>query len=149
METTSPIILKRQALLTGELLTDARVCIGSELGNELYVALEFNDEGARIFDQTTAQNVGKRLAIILDNTVYSAPQIKERISGGKAQITGGFTMDEARDLAIVLRAGALPAPVKVVQNITIGPTLGQDSIRKGIQATILGGLLVIIFILLI
>lgn len=143
--TTIPMLLKKQAVLTGELLTDARVRIGSELGNEPYVALEFNDEGARIFDQTTAQNVGKRLAIILDNTVYSAPQIKERISGGKAQITGGFTMDEARDLAIVLRAGALPAPVKVVQNITIGPTLGQDSIRKGIQATILGGLLVIIF----
>jgi preprotein translocase subunit SecD len=74
--------------------------------------------------------------------------VKERISGGKASITGGFTMEEAKDLAIVLRAGALPAPVKVVQNITIGPTLGQDSIRQGVQATILGALLVVIFMII-
>jgi preprotein translocase subunit SecD len=134
-------------LLSGELLTDARVRIGGELGNEPYVAIEFNSEGARIFDRVTAENIGKRIAIILDNTVYSAPVVRERISGGKASITGGFTMDEAKDLAIVLRAGALPAPVQVVQNITIGPTLGQDSIRKGINATILGGLLVVIFMI--
>ncbi len=143
--TTTPILLKKQSILTGELLTDAKVRIGGEFGNEPYVAIEFDDEGARIFDKVTGENVGKRLAIILDNTVYSAPVIRERISGGKASITGGFTMDEAKDLAIVLRAGALPAPVKVVQNITIGPTLGQDSIRNGITATIIGGLLVIIF----
>ncbi len=146
--TTTPVLLKKQTLLTGELLTDARVRIGGEFGNEPYVALEFNSEGARIFDKVTGENVGKRLAIILDNTVYSAPVIRERISGGKASITGGFTMDEARDLAIVLRAGALPAPVKVVQNITIGPTLGQDSINRGIKATILGSILVIIFMII-
>ena len=116
-----------------------------EIGGEPYVALEFNSEGGRIFDQVTGANVNKRLAIILDNTVYSAPVIRERISGGKASITGSFTMDEAKDLAIVLRAGALPAPVKVIQNITIGPTLGQDSIRKGIQAAILGAILVVVF----
>ena len=145
--TTTPVLLKKQTLLTGELLTDARVRIGGEFGNEPYVALEFNSEGARIFDKVTGENVGKRLAIILDNTVYSAPVIRERISGGKASITGGFTMDEARDLAIVLRAGALPAPVKVVQNITIGPTLGQDSIRKGVRAAIFGALLVIAFMI--
>ena len=143
--TTSPILLKKQNVLTGELLTDARVRIGGDFGNEPYVAIEFNSEGARIFDQITGANVGKRLAIILDNTVYSAPAIRERISGGKASITGGFTNDEAKDLSIVLKAGALPAPVKVVQNITIGPTLGQDSIRKGIQAAILGAILIILF----
>ncbi|MCX5803930.1 MAG: protein translocase subunit SecD [Proteobacteria bacterium] len=143
--TTTSILLKKQTLLTGELLTDARVRIGGEFGNEPYVSIEFDSEGARIFDKITAENVGKRLAIILDNTVYSAPVVRERISGGKASITGGFTMDEAKDLSIVLRAGALPAPVKVVQNITIGPTLGQDSINRGIKATILGSILVIIF----
>lgn len=146
VETTTPIVLKKQALLTGELLTDARVHMGGrDIGSEISVGLEFNAEGARIFDKVTAENVGKRLAIVLDNTVYSAPQIRERISGGKASITGGFTVDEAKDLAIVLRAGALPAPVKVVQNITIGPTLGQDSINKGVLATFLAGILVIIF----
>jgi len=146
--TSTPILLKKQALLTGELLTDAKVSIGGEFRNEPYVGIEFNSEGARIFDKITAENVGKRIAIVLDNTVYSAPVVKERISGGRASITGGFTMEEAKDLAIVLRAGALPAPVKVVQNITIGPTLGQDSIRKGIQATILGALLTIIFMII-
>lgn len=146
--TTTSILLKKQGLLTGELLTDARVKIGGEFGNEPYVALEFNAEGSRLFDKITGENVGKRLAIILDNTVYSAPVIRERISGGKASITGSFTMDEAKDLAIVLRAGALPAPAKVIQNITIGPTLGQDSINRGVKATILGSFLVIIFMII-
>jgi preprotein translocase subunit SecD len=143
--TTTPILLKKQALLTGDLLTSAKVGVGSGLGTEIRVDIEFNSEGARLFDKITGENVGKRIAIVLDNTVYSAPVVKDRISGGKAQISGGFTMDEASDLAIVLRAGALPAPVKIVQNITIGPTLGQDSIRKGVQAALLGTILVIIF----
>lgn len=143
--TTTPILLKKQALLTGDMLTDARVRIGGEFHNEPYAALEFNSEGSRIFDRITGENVGKRIAIVLDNTVYSAPVVRERISGGKASITGGFTPDEAKDLAIVLRAGALPAPVTVIQNITIGPTLGEDSIRKGVQAAVLGGLMVIVF----
>jgi preprotein translocase subunit SecD len=143
--TTTPLVLKKQTLLTGDLLTDARVRIGGQIGKEPEVSIEFNSEGAKLFDLVTGENVGKRLAIILDNTVYSAPAIRERISGGKAQITGSFTMDEAKDLAIVLRAGALPAPVKVIQNITIGPTLGQDSIRKGVRAAMLGALFVILF----
>lgn len=147
VETRVPILLKKQTVLTGEFLTNASVRIGGEFGNEPYVALEFNREGARIFEKITAENVGKRLAIVLDNVVYSAPVIKERIAGGRASITGAFTIDEAKDLAIVLRAGALPAPVKVVQNITIGPTLGQDSIRRGIRASILGGLLVLFFMI--
>jgi len=147
ISTTTPILLKKQAVLTGDLLTDARVKLGGEFGGEPYVAIEFNSEGATLFDRVTAENVGKRLAIILDNTVYSAPVVRERISGGKASISGSFTMDEAKDLAIVLRAGALPAPVKVVQNITIGPSLGQDSINKGMKATILGSIIVIIFMI--
>lgn len=143
--TTTPILVKKQSVLTGELLTDAQVRIGGQFGNEPYVALEFNSEGGRIFDQVTAANVGKRLAIVLDNVVYSAPSVRERISGGKASITGGFTQDEAKDLAIVLKAGALPAPVKVVQNVTVGPTLGQDSIRRGMQAALLGAIIIILF----
>ncbi len=143
--TTSTILVKKQTLLTGELLTDAKVGQGGDFRNELYVGIEFNSEGARIFDKITGENVGKRLAIILDNMVYSAPAIRERISGGRAQITGGFTPDEAKDLSIVLRAGALPAPVTVIQNITVGPTLGQDAIRRGVQAAILGALLILVF----
>lgn len=147
--TTAPIVLKRQALLTGEMLKDARVSVGSrDIGSEISVGLEFSGEGARIFDRVTSENVGRRLAIVLDNTVYSAPSIRERISGGKAQITGNFTMEEARDLAIVLRAGALPAPVSVVQNITIGPTLGQDSVNKGVMATVIAGILTALFMVL-
>ncbi len=145
--TTTPIVVKKQSLLTGDLLTDAKPRIGGQFGNEYEVSIEFNSEGARLFDQITGENKGKRLAIILDNTVYSAPVIRERISGGKAQITGDFTFEEAQDLSTVLRAGALPAPVKVIQNITIGPTLGQDSIRKGVQAAVLGAVLVIIFMI--
>lgn len=145
--TTTPILLKKQALLTGEMLTDAKVSIGGEFRNEPYVGIEFNSEGARIFDKITAENVGKRIAIVLDNTVYSAPVVKERISGGRASITGGFTMEEAKDLAIVLRAGALPAPVKVVQNITIGPSLGADSIRRGVRAALVGAIVVVLFMI--
>ncbi len=142
---TTSILLKKQTVLTGDLLTDARVKVGGEFTNDPYVAIEFNSEGARIFDRITGENRGKRLAIVLDDVVYSAPVIQERITGGVASITGGFSMNEAKDLAIVLRAGALPAPVKVVQNITIGPTLGQDSIKRGIEAALLGGLLVMLF----
>jgi preprotein translocase subunit SecD len=143
--TTSPILLKKQTLLTGETLTDAQVRIGGEFQNEPYVGIEFNREGAIIFEKITGENINRRIAIVLDNTVYSAPVVRDRIGGGKAQITGNFTMDEAKDLSIVLRAGALPAPVKEVQNITIGPTLGQDSIRRGVQAAVVGAVLVIVF----
>lgn len=142
--TRRPYLLKKRALMTGDVITDARMRIKSDF-NEPYVSLDFDSRGARLFDQITAENVRKRLAIVLDNNVYSAPVIQERISGGKAQITGGFTADEATDLAIVLRAGALPAPVKIIQNVTVGPSLGQDSIDKGIRAAIIGGALVILF----
>jgi preprotein translocase subunit SecD len=139
-----PFVVKKKAMITGDLLTDAQVRIDSQF-NQPYVAIEFNSLGARLFDQVTAANVGKRFAIVLDNTVYSAPVIRERISGGSAQISGSFTENEARDLAIVLRAGALPAPVKIVQNVTVGPSLGADSIRKGLMAGLVGVALVVIF----
>ncbi len=139
-----PIVLKKQTLLTGKYLKNAQVRINPEF-NEPYVWLEFDSRGAKIFEQITANNVGKRLAIVLDNVVRSAPVIREKISGGEAQITGSFTMEEASDLALVLRAGALPAPVKILQNITIGPSLGKDSIRRGIIAGLIGALVVILF----
>ncbi|RMF87328.1 MAG: protein translocase subunit SecD [Nitrospinota bacterium] len=142
-----PFLLKKQVLLTGDALTDARMQIGSRF-NEPYVSLSFDKEGAKLFERITAENVGKRLAIVLDNTVYSAPVIRERIGGGRAQITGLFTIEEARDLAIVLRAGALPAPVRIEENRTVGPSLGADSIRQGITAILVGGILVLIFMII-
>jgi preprotein translocase subunit SecD len=144
--TASSIVVKKQALLTGDMVTDAEVRIGGgQFHTGTQVDMEFSSEGARTFDKVTGENVGKRLAIVLDNVVYSAPVINERISGGRAQITGNFTVEEAKDLANVLRNGALPAPVTLIQNTTVGPTLGQDSIRKGVEAAILGGLLIIAF----
>ncbi len=141
-----PYLVKKEVLLTGDMLADARVAFDTQF-NEPYVSLTFDRNGARIFERITEKNVGRRLAIILDGNVHSAPQIRERIGGGRAQITGGFTYDEASDLAIVLRAGALPAPVNIIQNVTVGPTLGHDSIEAGIRAMILGGALVLIFMI--
>ncbi len=139
-----PFMVQKRAILTGDLLTSAQVQIDSQT-NEPVVSIEFNREGARLFGEATAANVGRRLAIVLDDTIYSAPVIREKIPGGKAQISGRFTPEDARDLAIVLRAGALPAPVNIISNLTVGPSLGQDSIEKGVRAAILGGALVILF----
>jgi len=139
-----PYILRKEVLLTGSLLTDARVQIDSRF-NEPYVSLSFNSLGAKIFEEVTAKNVKKRLAIVLDGNVYSAPVIQERIAGGNAQITGSFTMEEAKDLAIVLRAGALPAPLKLLENVTVGPSLGRDSIEAGKIAGIAAFVMVVIF----
>jgi len=139
-----PYLLKKEVLLTGDLLSEARVAIDRRF-NEPYVALTFNSAGAKIFEEVTGANVGKRLAIILDGNVYSAPVIRERIAGGNAQISGSFSMQEAKDLAIVLRAGALPAPVKLLQNVTVGPSLGRDSIEAGKRAGVIAVLLVVAF----
>ena len=139
-----PLVLQKKSMITGDLLTDAQVRIDSQF-NQPYVAIEFNSLGAKLFDQVTAANVGKRFAIVLDNTIYSAPVIRERISGGSAQISGNFTEKTASDLAIVLRAGALPAPVKIIQNVTVGPSLGQDSINKGLMSGLIGIALVVLF----
>ncbi|MGC9141723.1 MAG: protein translocase subunit SecD [Caldimicrobium sp.] len=142
-----PILLKKETLLTGEYLKNAQVRIDPTF-NEPYVWIQFNERGAKIFEAITSVNVGRRLAIVLDEVVRSAPVIREKISGGEAQITGSFTMEEAQDLAVVLRAGALPAPVKIIQNITIGPSLGRDSIEKAIKAGLLGAAIVVVFTIL-
>ncbi len=142
-----PFLLKKRTSLTGKYLTDARVQIDRQY-NEPYVSLTFNKKGARIFERITGENIEKRLAIVLDNNVYSAPVIRDRIAGGRAQITGQFTMEEAKDLAIVLRAGALPAPVKILEERTVGPSLGKDSIQKGFKSMIIGGLIVIFFMII-
>jgi preprotein translocase subunit SecD len=139
-----PYLLKEKTLMTGEFIKDARVALDSQF-NEPYVAMEFTDVGAKLFEQITAANVKKRLAIILDNNVYSAPVIQERIAGGRAQITGRFDTKEASDLAIVLRSGALPAPVKILEQRTVGPSLGEDSIRKGIISIIISPGIVVLF----
>jgi preprotein translocase subunit SecD len=145
--TRAPYLLRKQVLLTGDALTNAEVRFGSQF-NEPYVSIEFDREGARRFERITSENVGKRLAIVLDDTIYSAPVIRERIAGGQAQITGSFTTEEARDLAIVLRAGALPAPVRIEYESIVGPSLGQDSIRQGLTAGLIGSLLVVLFMLI-
>jgi preprotein translocase subunit SecD len=139
-------VVESRTLMTGEYIVDARVRPSSQLQGP-YVELILNSTGARLFEQITAANVKRRLAIVLDNRVYSAPVIQERISGGRASITGSFDIKEARDLAIVLRAGALPAPVEIVEERTVGPSLGQDSIKQGITSFMVGGALVIVFMI--
>lgn len=142
-----PYLLKKRTLLTGDRLVKAQVQIDNRF-NEPYVALEFDSRGAKMFERITEKNIKKRLAIILDNNVYSAPVIQDRIAGGHAQITGRFAMEEARDLAIVLRAGSLPAPVKILEKRTVGPSLGQDSITQGVRAMLIGCIAVILFMII-
>lgn len=142
-----PMLLKKQALLTGSLLSEARVSLDTQF-SEPSVSMSFNPEGAKLFEEITSSNVNKRLAIILDNNVYSAPVIREKIPGGNAQITGNFSMDEAKDLSIVLKAGALPAPLKMLQNITVGPSLGSDSIEAGKMAALIGTVAVVLFMII-
>ena len=140
-----PYLVKKDAALTGDVLQDARVTIGEF--NEPIVGVTFDSKGAREFEQVTGANVGKRMAIVLDGTVYSAPVIRDRISGGRAVIEGVFTTNEANDLAVILRAGALPAPLRTLQDLTVGPSLGRDSIEKGLNTTIIAGILVLIFMI--
>ncbi len=111
------------------------------------VDIEMNAKGARRFTTVTGHNINKNLAIVLDNTVYSAPRILSRISGGRAEITGSFTMEEAKGLAIILRAGALPAPVHIIEERIVGPSLGQDAINKGVMAGLIGTGIVILFMI--
>lgn len=139
-------LIESKVLLTGDGIADAQVRPGSQLEGP-YVALELTPRGAKQFEEITAANVKRRLAIVLDNTVYSAPVIQERIPGGRASITGNFDIKEARDLAIVLRAGALPAPVHIGEERTVGPALGRDSIRQGFLSFAVGGSLVVLFML--
>jgi preprotein translocase subunit SecD len=142
-------LVKKQSELTGSTIADANSTIGSgfdpEQSGKPVVQMEFNSEGARVFSRVTGANVGKRLAIVLDSKVYMAPNIKDKISGGSAVITGLDDMAEARDISIVLRAGALPAPVHVVEERTIGPSLGQDSVESGKLSLFLSFLAVTLF----
>jgi len=137
-------LLKSTPELTGAYLVNAKVQIGGQYGFP-YVSLEFNPEGARIFSDVTASNIEKNLAIVLDGVVQSAPVIKSRIPDGKAIIEGNFAEEEAKLLATILRAGALPAPVKIIEERSVGPTLGDDSIKAGVSAALIGGLLVVLF----
>jgi preprotein translocase subunit SecD len=143
-----PYVVQKRALLTGAELTRADVSADPNSPGNWQVAIEFTPNGTRVFGEITEQNVGRHLAIILDGNLYSAPRINERIPGGRAVITGQFTVDDARDLAIVLRAGALPAPVKILEERTVGPSLGADSIRQGMIAIAGSAALVFVFMVL-
>ncbi len=139
--------VKEKEAMSGENIEEAHPDVARDgfSAGAAIVSLKFNVKGARKFSRVTAQNIENRLAIVLDNTVYSAPTINEKISMGSAQISGSFTMDEARNLAVVLQAGALPAPVEIIEERTIGPSLGRDSITKATYAAIIGFGLVMIF----
>ncbi len=140
-----PIAVEKTPLLTGEYLADAYRSTG-DLGAPI-VSIALTSRGAEIFERITAEHKGRRLAIVLDGKVHSAPVLQERIAGGRAQISGSFTDEEARDLAIVLRAGSLPAPVSFLEERTVGPSLGQESIDKGVFAALVGGALVVVFMI--
>jgi preprotein translocase subunit SecD len=140
----TPYLVEKPVLMTGDVVTDARVRPGGRLEGP-NVSVELDQRGAQIFDALTAENVGRQLAIVLDGTVYSDPVIRERIPGGHVQITGRFSLDQAHDLAIVLRSGALPAPVEMEEERTVGPSLGRDSIREGEISFIVGATAVLIF----
>lgn len=139
------ILLKKEAALGGNCLVDATTEFSQSNFNQPFVSITFDAKGSQEFAAITGSNVGKRLAIVLDGTVYSAPVIREKIPSGRAQISGSFSVREANDLAIVLRAGALPAPVEIIEERIVGPSLGRDSISKGIRSTLIGGMLVFIF----
>ncbi len=133
-------VVKDIPVLDGSMLTDAKV--GYDSNGQSAIEFKLNSQGASIFGDFTQKSVGKRLAIVLDGKVYSAPSIKERIGGGSGQITGHFTPEEARDLAIALRSGALPASVVLLEKRSVGPSLGADSIHASLMAFITGGILV-------
>ncbi len=141
------ILVEKETLLTGKHITNAGVSFESNF-NEPVVTLEFNSEGGKIFSDITGANVGRRIAIILDGNVQSAPVVNERIPSGKAQITGRFNIDAANDLSIALRAGALPAPIIVEEERSVGPSLGKDSIQQGISASLFGFGAVVVFMMI-
>lgn len=146
-ETTRPILLESKILMTGDMIKSAQVRVGGTF-NEPYVSLDMTSRGGKVFAKLTEKYTGRRMAIVLDDMVRSAPVIREKILGGSAQITGSFTHEEASDLAIVLRVGALPAPVEIIQNMTVGASLGQDSIDRGLMSGIFGAILVLSFMII-
>jgi len=137
-------VLSSSVGITGAYLENARVSTDGQFGTP-NIAFTFNKDGGKIFERFTGENVDKYLAIVLDGVVHSAPVIKSRIGGGSGIIEGSFTMEEARNLAIILRAGALPAPVRIIEKRVVGPDLGEDSIKKGLTASLIGFLCVVVF----
>ncbi len=146
-EIIRPLLLENQTLMTGDMVKNAQVRIGGQF-NEPYVSIDLTGRGGKVFAHITEKSVNRQLAIVLDDVVRSAPSIREKIMGGSAQISGRYSHEEATDLAIILRVGALPAPVDIIQNLTVGASLGQDSIHKGLTAGIFGSLLVITFMMI-
>ena len=141
-----PYLVKKSIAVSGADLVDAQPAFDRRSGAPI-VTFRFNSVGARHFAEVTRDNVGKPFAIVLDNEVISAPVIREPIMGGSGEISGGFSVQQANDLAILLRAGALPAPLKVIEQRTVGPGLGQDSIKAGEMASAVGAVMVVSFML--
>lgn len=141
----SSLLLKKTPAMVGSALAESFVGFNSYGGAE--VRLKFTSQGTKEFARTTEDNIGKRLAIVLDGNVMSAPQIREPIVSGQAQITGDFSLDESRLLVSVLNSGALPVPLSVVEERSVGPLLGSDSIRRGVNSIVLGSALVMVFVL--
>ncbi len=137
------LLLETTSVMTGESLADA--VVSRDQYGRASVKLDFTDKGAAMFSNITGANVNRQLAIVLDGEVYSAPVIRERISGGNAEITGSFSTEQAKDLSTVLRTGALPAPIVFEEERTVGPLLGADSIKSGVNATIIGSIGVVAF----
>ena len=141
------VVVHKRPLLTGSALTSANVAADPNSPGNWQVTVTFNEAGRQRFAEITEQNVGRSLAIVLDGVVSSAPRINERIPGGNAVITGRFTIQEAQDLKIVLNEGALPATVQILEERTVGPSLGADSIRQGMIAIVASGVVVVLFML--
>tara|TARA_B100000989_G_scaffold144988_1_gene108007 strand:- start:407 stop:2296 length:1890 start_codon:yes stop_codon:yes gene_type:complete len=143
--------LENQPELTGGIVEEAKADLGSIGGGsagQSIVSLSMNNEGSRTWSRVTGANIGERIAIVLDNKVHMAPSIREKIPSGRTQIEGFANINEAKDLAIILRAGALPTPVKIIEERIVGPSLGTDSITKGTQAVIFGLITVLIFMII-
>ncbi|KAA0970684.1 protein translocase subunit SecDF [Aureimonas fodinaquatilis] len=141
-----PFLVQRQIMVSGENLTDAQTSFDQQT-NEAVVSIRFDARGAQRFGAVTQQNVGRPFAIVLDNQVLSAPNIREPILGGQAQISGNFTVQSANDLSVLLRAGALPANLNIMEERTVGPGLGADSVAAGQNAGIIGAIFVVVFML--
>ncbi len=141
-------LVKSTPEMTGAYLTNAKVQLGGDSGfGYPEVSLEFNDEGARLFSDVTQANINRNLAIVLDGVIQSAPVIRTRIPDGRAVIEGSFSTEEAKLLSTVLRAGAMPAPVQIIEERTVGPSLGEDSIRSGLMASLIGVGLILAFMI--
>ena len=133
-------------LLGGDVITDARQDFSNIGGNE--ISMTMNGEGARAWKKITGANVGRCIAIVLDDVVYSAPNVNGEIAGGRSSITGDFTLDEAKDLANILKSGKLPAPAKIVQEAVVGPSLGQESINSGLTSFVIAFIIVLIYMII-